>query len=105
MSWQASFEKVDFCDRRKMEVDYNSLSMSDLKNLTIFRGLWGCSRLRKSKLINVLKFHDAVTQTSTEIVAQKQFDPEEGRQNGISLPCTKDYGRRCKETISFSIIK
>ena len=52
MSWQESFEEVDFCDRRKMEIDYNSLRMSDLKNLTIFRGLWGCSRLRKAKLIS-----------------------------------------------------
>ena len=54
--------KMDYyCYACKMGHNYEALRVSDLRDLVIFHGLWGYSRMRKAKLIRLLRFHDVIT--------------------------------------------
>ena len=48
-------KNIDFCDHCKIEVDYNTLKMLELKALVRERELWGHSRIRKDGLIAFLQ--------------------------------------------------
>ena len=56
-------KKVDFCDKREMEVDYNIFCVSDLRALVKDRGLRVYFKLRKADLI---RSHDASTRKGTQ---------------------------------------
>ena len=47
-------ESINFCHASKMETNYNSLRMVELRAFAREHGLWGYSRLRKPRLIAFL---------------------------------------------------
>ena len=48
-------ENINFCDRHKMDTDYNNMMIVELKALATAHGLRGYTELRKAGLITFLQ--------------------------------------------------